>query len=169
MKISLIAAVAENGVIGRGGQLPWRLSSDLRRFKRLTLGHHLIVGRKTFESIGRPLPGRKMIVVSRDPFLALPPDVLRAATPEAALALAEAAGEEEAFVAGGGEIYRVLLPRADRLYLTEVAGDFEGDAFFPTWPRNEWRQSSCEAGSEEAAGGPAWRFVVYERDTARAD
>ncbi|HRC87900.1 MAG TPA: dihydrofolate reductase, partial [Thermoanaerobaculia bacterium] len=84
-------------------------------------------------------------------------------------ALAAAAEEDEAFVAGGGEIYQALLPRADRLYLTEVAGTFDGDAFFPPWERSEWRESSREEGSEEAAGGPTCRFVVYERTAARAD
>jgi dihydrofolate reductase len=113
MKISLIVAMSENGVIGRAGQLPWRLSSDLRRFKRLTMGHTLIMGRKTFASIGRPLPGRRSIVVSRRAEFS-PGGAERAANLEQALEMA--GGDSEVFFIGGAEIYRHALPRAERLY-----------------------------------------------------
>ncbi len=137
MRISLIVAVADNGVIGREGELPWRLPADLRRFKRLTLGHHLLVGRKTFESIGRPLPGRQMVVLSRSTDYR-PEQVAVVPSLEAALELARSAGEEELFVGGGEQIYRLALPRVERIYRTRVHAEVEGDAFFPSLQAGEW-------------------------------
>ena len=119
MIVSLIAALDEAGGIGKDGGLPWRLSADLRRFKALTMGHHLIVGRKTYVSIGRPLPGRTLIVLTRDPTFAAP-GCLLAASLEQALALAGRRGESEAFIGGGGEIFAQAMPLAGRLYLTHV-------------------------------------------------
>src|SRR5438128_8661840 len=114
MRISIIVAVAENGVIGRGGMLPWRLSDDLRRFKQLTMGHTIVMGRKTWESIGRALPGRRNVVVSRQAgYAAAGTEVVGSL--DDAIALAEAAGETELFVIGGAEIYRLAMPRAERL------------------------------------------------------
>ena len=136
MRMSLIAAMAANRVIGRDNRLPWHLSADLKRFKRLTLGHTLIMGRKTFESIGRPLPGRSTIVVTRQTGYA-PPGVQIARSVPEALALAQ--GDEEVFIAGGAELFRETLPVADRLYLTLIEKDFEGDTFFPDFDRSEWR------------------------------
>lgn len=167
MRVSLIVAADLGGVIGAGGGLPWRLPADLRRFKALTLGHHLIVGRKTFEAIGRPLPGRSMVVVSRRD--GLPPmgpvldGVQVAPSPEAALALAEAAGEGEAFVAGGGEIYRALLPRADRVYLTRVEAHFAGDTFFPDLDPTTWRLVSREDHPADEKHAVPYSFQVWER------
>src|SRR5262245_37513826 len=129
MRISLIAAMAENGVIGRGGQLPWRLEADLARFKQLTMGHTVIMGRKTWESIGRPLPGRRMIVVTRQGRYAAD-GIEVAGNLEAALEAARVAGEEEAFIIGGAEVYRQALPLADRLYMTLVLAEIEGDTKF---------------------------------------
>ncbi len=126
MKLSLIVAASERGVIGRGGGLPWRLSADLRRFKTLTMGHVLILGRKTWTSIGRPLPGRRMIVVTRGD-AELPAGVLRADSFPAALALAQKLEPEEAFVIGGAAIYEEALPHVGRIYLTRVHGDVAGD------------------------------------------
>ena len=128
MHIALIVAVSRNRVIGRGGQLPWHLPADLRRFKRLTMGHHLIMGRKTFESIGRPLPGRTSIVVTRRLDYA-PPGVLIAGSIPAALQLA--AADREVFFVGGGEVYGQALPLCHKIYLTEVAADVAGDTLFP--------------------------------------
>jgi dihydrofolate reductase len=126
MKLSLIVAASDRGVIGRAGGLPWRLSADLRRFKSLTMGHALILGRKTWDSIGRPLPGRRMIVVSRgEP--ALPDGVLRAASFEAALEQARRIEGEETFVIGGAAIYEAALALVDRIYLTRVHGNVDGD------------------------------------------
>jgi dihydrofolate reductase len=132
--LSLVAARARNGVIGRGGALPWRLSSDLKRFKALTMGKPTLMGRKTYDSIGKALPGRPAIVLTRDvrfrPADALVHTRLDAAL-AAAWALAEAEGADEVAVIGGGEIYAATLPFADRLHLTEVEADLEGDAHFP--------------------------------------
>lgn len=162
MRVSLVVAVAENGVIGRGGDLPWRLPEDLRRFKRLTMGHHLVVGRKTWESIGRPLPGRKMIVVSRGA-PELPDGVALAASVDEALEAARAAGDDEVFVAGGGEIYRLALPLADRIYLTRVEGDVEGDVCFAPLKPAEWTLVSSETLPADERHAHAHRFEVLDR------
>ncbi len=148
MQISIIAAMAENGVIGRDGQLPWHLKADLQRFKRLTMGHTIIMGRKTWESIGRPLPGRRMVVVTRQNGYQAE-GVQVAASLDDALALARLAGDEEAFIIGGAEIYRLALPLADRLYLTRVLAPVEGDTTFPEFDASHWRLVE----SEPASGG----------------
>ncbi len=139
MKVSLVAAIAENAAIGLRGNLPWRLPADQRHFKELTAGHCLLMGRKTFDSIGRrPLPGRTNIVISRDGnFLA--EGVVVARDLDAALDVARAQGEEEAFVAGGTEIYALTLPLADCLYLTRVHAKVEADSFFPPYDEREWK------------------------------
>ena len=140
MRISLIVAVAENGVIGRGGELPWRLSADLQRFKQLTMGHTIIMGRKTWESIGRPLPGRRMIVVTRQAGLSTP----RASTcvgslDEAACDSRKRPATSEAFVIGGAEIYRAG-PAAGRSAVPDArARRRRGDTFFPDVRRSDWR------------------------------
>ena len=162
MRVSLIAAMARNRVIGRDNRLPWRLPPDLRRFKELTLGHALLVGRKTFESIGRPLPGRDMIVLSRRQGYA-PEGVRVARSVQEALDLARDAGESELFVAGGSEIYRQTLPVADRLHLTRIEEDVPGDAYFPDYDETEWRLAEREA-HEPGDGIPfAWSFEVWDR------
>ena len=140
---SLIVAIAENGVIGRKDQLPWRLGSDLRRFRKLTMGHPLIMGRKTFEAIGKPLDGRDSIVVSRNnPSLALNPHVFSAASLEEALTtarkLAKARGVKEAFVIGGAELFKAALPYANRIYLTRVHGLPEGDVYWEPPLSDDW-------------------------------
>jgi dihydrofolate reductase len=135
--VSLLVAMDERRGIGVNNRLPWHLSTDLRRFKALTMGHHLIMGRKTFESIGKPLPGRTTIVVTRNPDYRLE-SCLIAASLDEALAMAEARGEEEAFVIGGAEIFAGALPLADRIYLTQVHACVETDVFFPEFDRTEW-------------------------------
>lgn len=155
MTVSLIAAVARNGVIGRAGALPWRLPEDLKRFKRLTLGHPVVMGRKTFASIGKPLPGRDSIVLSRDPAFR-PAGARVARSLEEALALA---GSGEVFVIGGEAVYREALPRADRLYLTLLDRDFEGDARFPDYDDAAFRELSRESFAEPLPHA----FVVLER------
>lgn len=142
MRVSIIVAVAENGVIGRCGRLPWRLVDDLRRFTRLTMGHTIVMGRRTWESIGRPLPGRRMVVVSRQPqYRVAAEGVEVAASLDEALRIAETAGEEEVFIVGGAELYREALSRADRLYLTLVLADVEGDTYF--FPEIDWNAWVC--------------------------
>lgn len=158
MRVSLIAAVARNGVIGRDGRLPWHLPADLKRFRRLTTGHHVIMGRRTFESIGKPLAGRTNLVLSRDP--ALRPfgvEVLRSL--EEALQLAKRRGEEEAFVIGGSEVYRRALPLADRIYLTRVGADVEGDVRFPSLDPGEWTEKTDEVHSPDREHAVPFTFA----------
>lgn len=137
MMISIIAALDQNRGIGKDNQLPWHLPADLRRFKRITLGHHLLLGRKTFQSIGKPLPGREMIVLSRDAEFQ-PEGCQVCSSLEQALLLAERAGEKELFVIGGGEIFREALPLADKLYLTVVHARTEADTHFPALTESDW-------------------------------
>lgn len=156
-------------VIGRGGQLPWRLSADLKRFKALTMGHHLIMGRKTFEAIGRPLPGRTSIVLTRQRAPALAQNigasgVLTAASLDEALRRAD--GDDEVFVGGGAEVYALALPRAERLYVTWVDADAEGDTFFPEVDWLKWRLISEETHAPDARNEHPFRFVVYDRTAA---
>jgi len=165
MKFSLIAAVAENRVIGRGNDIPWRLPEDWQRFKATTMGHHLLMGRRTWESIGRPLPGRTTVVITRGS-LDLPAEVASvasAASLDDAIELARAAGDDEAFVAGGAEIYRQSLHRADRLYLTRVHAAPEGDTFFPEWEPNDWTVVSSEPHEADERHPCAYTFELLER------
>ena len=157
-RIYLVAAVAANGVIGRQGRLPWQLPEDLRHFKRLTLGHPVIMGRKTWESLGgRALPGRDNIVVSaRQAYEA--PGAAVATSLEAALALC--LGEPVAFVIGGRRLFAEALPLAAGLVLTEIQRDFPGDARFPEYDRSKWRETQRE--THTAADGMRFDFVLYE-------
>lgn len=162
MRISLIAAMAENGVIGRGGQLPWRLKADLTRFKQLTMGHSVIMGRKTWESIGRPLPGRRMIVVTRQVGYGAE-GIEVASSLEAALEAARAAGDEEAFVIGGADIYRQALPLVDRLYMTLVLAEVEGDTKFPAVDWDLWARIDSESRDADAENEYPTLFYTFER------
>jgi dihydrofolate reductase len=160
-RIALVAAVARNGIIGIGNRLPWRLVDDMRRFRALTTGHAVVMGRRTWESIGKPLPGRQNIVVTRH---SQPPTagVEFAASLDAAIARARL--PDPVFVIGGEALYREALPRADVLYLTEIERDFAGDARFPPFDRSRWRESAREARSALDDGSPfAYYFAVYER------
>ena len=157
-RVYLVAAVSLNGVIGAQGKLPWHLPEDLRHFKNLTLGHPVIMGRRTWESLGKPLPGRENIVVSRKRGFEAPGASV-AATIEGAVALC--AGEAVAFVIGGAEIYAAALPLADGLVLTEIHQDYAGDTRFPDWDRNAWRATQKETHTSEK--GVRFDFVLYER------
>lgn len=165
-RLSLIAAVASNGVIGDGPAIPWRLSTDMKRFRSLTMGKPVIVGRKTFETFGKPLPGRMNIVVSRTPRPDTE-DVAYRGTLEAALdfAVAEAVrrGVDEVMVAGGGEVYGGLMSRADRLYITHVDAEPAGDSLFPTIDPEEWRTVEEMHIPEGPRDDHASRFVIYDR------
>ena len=162
MHFTLIAAVAENGVIGRDGQLPWRLSADLRRFRELTMGHAVIMGRRTWESIGRPLPGRRMIVISRQPgYRAAGVDVVGSF--EEARRLAEQGGGDEAFIIGGGEIYRQALAVVDRLHLTRVHAAVDGDAHFPAFDASDWRLTTAQRHAADEKNELSYSFEIYER------
>jgi dihydrofolate reductase len=166
MRVSIIVAVAHNGVIGRDGDLPWRLPADLRFFKRVTMGHHLVMGRKTWASIGRPLPGRTMVVLTRDPGLVIPGAQVVHALPEA-LALARAAGDPEAFVIGGAEVFARALLLADRLYLTRVYADVEGDVRFPELDEHAWVEVAREEHAADEQHAFAFAFCTLERRGAR--
>ncbi len=137
MIISILAALDENSGIGYQNDIPWHLPSDLARFKKLTMGHHLILGRKTYQSIGKPLSGREMIVLSRNPDFR-PPGCLRASSLPDAIDLARNRGEKEVFVVGGREIFSEALSSADRFYLTRVHTTAQADTYFPDWNSDEW-------------------------------
>lgn len=165
MRLSIIVAAAENGVIGRDNALPWHLPGDLAHFRRITMGKPIVMGRKTFESIGRPLPGRTNIVITRDPGWRRE-GVHAVGSLEQALALAEdiaaAAGAQELMVIGGAEIYAAALPLASRIYLTEVHAALEGDAFLPELDRAAWCEVSRQR-QQAAEAGHDYSFVVLER------
>lgn len=166
MKISLVWAMAQNRVIGRNNNLPWYLPEDLKYFKRITMGKPIIMGRKTFESIGKPLPGRTNIVVTRNPGFSVE-GVKTANSLDAAKALCESIavidGSDEAMVIGGAEIYTQAMPLADRLYLTEVHAEVEGDAYFPEFDRSAWQEIARE---DFEASGPnpyAYSFIILDK------
>lgn len=160
MRISLVVAMAENRVIGRDNTLPWRLPADLQHFKALTMGKPIIMGRKTYESIGRALPGRLNIVISRDRTLYVD-GVQVVHSIEAAL---QAAGEhDEVMVIGGADLYAQLLSRADRIYLTRVQAQPDGDAHFPVLEASQWRERECEAHRADERNEFDYAFVVLER------
>ena len=158
----MIAALSRNRVIGRNNSLPWHLPEDLKHFKRVTMGKPLLMGRKTFESIGRALPGRTNIVLTRQPAFAAP-GIVVVTDPQQALQLAQAETAEELMVIGGEEIYRLMLPMSSRLYLTEVDVQVEGDAYFPEFDPAQWRQLRREDFSAGNAGGNSYSFVLLER------
>jgi dihydrofolate reductase len=156
---SLIVAMDRHRVIGNEGRLPWHLPPDLQRFKTLTMGHHIIMGRRTWESIGRLLPGRVSIIITRNPQFSAPGALLARSLREA---LALASLDNEPFVIGGEQIFRAALPLARRIYLTEVLGEFSGDVWFPELPAQEWQRVHTEHhGATEVQ--PAWDFSIYER------
>ena len=176
MRISLVAAVAENGVIGRDGSLPWRLSADLRRFRELTTGHHVVMGRRTWDSIGRPLPGRMNVVLSRDPHFrpaggsglqGEAAAVRREARGEAdaghVRARGRRAGETELFVIGGAEVYALALPLADRIHLTRVAAHVDGDVRFPALDARDWTEGPPEHHGADDRNQHAFAFVTLDR------
>ncbi len=159
---SLIVAMARNRVIGVDNGLPWHLPEDLKHFKSLTMGHHIIMGRKTYESIGRPLPGRTTVIVTRDPAYRMD-GCLVAHSLDRAIELA--AGDDEAFFVGGANLYGQALPLADRLYITEIQADYPGDAHFPEFASADWSEVSRDR--HASAAGLAYDFVVYDRVTGR--
>ena len=158
--ISIIVAASMNNVIGVQGELPWRLSDDLKRFKALTMGKPIVMGRLTWESIGRPLPGRQNIVITRQAgFSAEGCDVVD--SPASALAIAGDA--EEVMIIGGGQIYDLFLPKAGRLYLTRVQTEIDGDALFPPIEESEWKLMGSESHAASEANEFAYQFLTYER------
>ena len=166
MKLSMIVATAQNRVIGRDNALPWYLPNDLKYFKQTTLGKPVIMGRKTYESIGKPLPGRTNIVITRQTDY-LPEGVKVVHSVAEARDLAESVclidGQEEAMIMGGAEIYTLALPDADRLHLTEVPADVDGDAYFPEYDKTEWQEISREDFNAEGPNPYNYSFVVYDK------
>lgn len=160
MILSIIVAAAENNVIGRDNGLVWRLSADLKRFKALTTGHTILMGRKTYESVGKALPNRRNIVISRNPdYKAVGCEVVRGV--EEALELTK--GEDEVFVTGGGTIYKELWDKADRLYLTVVHQECEGDTVIPSVDPEKWREVSREEHQADEKNEFDYTFINYER------
>ncbi|MEN9314249.1 MAG: hypothetical protein RIS35_642 [Pseudomonadota bacterium] len=165
-RVSIVVARARNGVIGRANGLPWHLPEDLRHFRATTTGHAILMGRKTFESIGRALPGRRTIVITRDPDWRFP-ECERAGSLDEAIALAARPGAnpaistDEVFVVGGAQIYAQALPIADRIVLTEIDLEVDGDAFFPALPDTGWREAS--RASMRSSAGPDFSIVDLRR------
>lgn len=162
--ISIIVATAENGVIGKNNQMLWKLSTDFKFFKKLTTGHSVIMGRKTFESIGRPLPNRTNIVISRQKDFILPDGVLKVNSLESAIEIVKNyAGNEEIFIIGGGNVYEQALKITDKIYLTEVKASIEGDAFFPALDTHEWKEISRVSHQKDEKNEYDFDFVELVR------
>jgi dihydrofolate reductase len=166
MTISLIAALSRNRVIGRNNDLPWHLPDDMKYFMQTTKGHHVIMGRKNYDSIPekfRPLPNRVNIVVTRQPALTLP-NCTVVHSLEEAVAIAREAGEQELFIIGGAAIYQLGIPLANRLYLTEIDATLSGDTYFPAFDKNDWKETSRQHHSADERHAYAFDFVIYERN-----
>ncbi|MGY3947327.1 diacylglycerol kinase [Aeromonas allosaccharophila] len=162
MKISMIAAMAHDRVIGKDNQMPWYLPADLAHFKRVTLGKPVLMGRKTFESIGRPLPGRRNLVISRNPgYQAEGIEVVGSV--EAALAQLAGSAVEELMVIGGGHLYAEMLPSADCLYLTQINLAVEGDTRFPAFDDGQWQRIDCESHPADEKNPHPYRFETWQR------
>lgn len=162
MKISMIAAMAHDRVIGKDNQMPWHLPADLAHFKRVTLGKPVLMGRKTFESIGRPLPGRRNLVISRNPdYQAEGIEVVGSV--EAALALLAGCSVEELMVIGGGHLYAEMLPSADCLYLTRIDLAVEGDTRFPAFDDGQWQRVDCESHPADEKNPHPYSFEIWQR------
>lgn len=160
--LSIIVAKAKNNIIGKGNQLIWHLPEDLKRFKQLTTGHTIIMGRKTFESLGKVLPERKHIVFSQNPDFKIHDENVQVV--HSMLEIQEyIENKEENFVIGGAMIYNLLMPYVTKMYVTEIAQDFEGDAFFPRIDTNIWREVSREKGIKDEKNALDYEYAVYER------
>jgi dihydrofolate reductase len=158
MTLAIIVAMTKDGVIGDKGKIPWHIREDLQRFKRLTMGHPIIMGRRTYESIGKPLPGRANIVLTQSPNLVAPREVLRFGSLNAALDHCRERNQDLVFVIGGSKVYEAALPLADKLFITEVLSNVPGDTSFPAYDRSAWIETAREDGAECS-------FVEYERRT----
>ncbi|MFM5048626.1 type 3 dihydrofolate reductase [Aeromonas veronii] len=162
MKISMIAAMAHDRVIGKDNQMPWHLPADLAHFKRVTLGKPVLMGRKTFESIGRPLPGRRNLVISRNPDYQVE-GIEVVGSVEAALALLAGSSVEELMVIGGGHLYAEMLPSADCLYLTRIDLAVEGDTRFPAFDDGQWQRIACESHPADEKNPHPYSFETWQR------
>jgi dihydrofolate reductase len=159
-RVSLIVAMAKNRVIGANNKIPWHLPNELKLFKSLTMGHHIVMGRKTYESIDRLLPGRTTVIVTRQPDYRVDGAIIAHSIPQA---LEACDGDDEIFVIGGAHLFRETLPIADRLYLTVVDAEPEGDTFMPELDLSAWRETSSQAFVADEKHGHAYRFSIYDR------
>src|SRR5688572_9270169 len=159
-RISLLVAMAKNRVIGANGGIPWHLPSELKLFKSLTMGHHIVMGRKTYESIGRLLPGRTTVIVTRQRDYRVPGAIVAHSVREA---LDACKGDDEIFVIGGADLFRETLPIADRLYLTVVDAEPGGDTFMPEFDMSEWQETKAESFARDEKHAHAYRFGIYDR------
>ncbi|MES1981608.1 MAG: dihydrofolate reductase [Pseudomonadota bacterium] len=162
-RLSIIVAMARNRTIGINNTLPWHIPEDLRHFKALTMGHHMIMGRKTFDSIGRPLPGRTTVLVTRNPVLKIDGCVITHTLPGA---IATCKEDDEVFIIGGAELYAQALPLVDKLYVTEIQRDVEGDAHFPEFDKTAWQEVAREKYSQETPQPLKYHFVTYLKKSA---
>ena len=162
MRVSFIVAKSENNVIGRNNDLPWRLKDDLQNFKKITLGHHILMGRKTFDSIGKPLPGRMSLVISSEP-KANSENVFWFNSVFRAIKQAERAGETELFIIGGEKIFKSALALADRIYLTEVNAHIEGDVYFPQLSMKNWKMVSEQEFKKNDNNDFDFKFKILDR------
>jgi dihydrofolate reductase len=160
-RISIIVAMARNRVIGVNNTLPWHLPADLKHFKELTMGHHIVMGRKTYESIGRPLPGRTSVVITRNVNNAVP-GVIVVNSLEAAIAAC--GNDEEIFVIGGAELYRQAIGLADRIYMTEIDADISGDAHFTDLDHKLWKEAGRDSHEPDEKNRYPYHFVIYDRN-----
>ncbi|HEX2827950.1 MAG TPA: dihydrofolate reductase [Burkholderiales bacterium] len=159
-RLSLIVAMARNRVIGANNRIPWHLPNELKLFKQLTMGHHIVMGRRTYESIGRLLPGRTTVIVTRQKDYAVPGAIVAHSIEEAIQACA---GDDEIFVIGGADLFRETLPVADRLYLTTVDAEPAGDTFMPALDMTEWKETRAEAFCKDEKHAYAYRLAVLDR------
>ena len=162
MIVSAIVATAKNNVIGKNNDIPWYLPADLKYFKKTTLNHHIIMGRKSFQSIGKPLPKRTNIVITRNPFF-IASNCIMSTSVEEALGIAQDNGETEAFIIGGGQIYELSKSYWDKLYLTEVDLEVDGDIFFPQLNQDEWKLASSEHHEPDEKNEHPYTFKIFER------
>ena len=159
-RLSLIVAMAKNRVIGADNRIPWHLPNELKLFKSLTMGHHIVMGRKTYESIGRLLPGRTTVIVTRQKDYVVPGAIVAHSVAEAITACN---GDDEIFVIGGADLFRETLPIADRLYLTTVDAEPEGDTFMPEFDSGEWKETSAQAFEKDEKHAYPYRLAVLDR------
>ena len=164
--VSVIVAMARNRVIGAGNKIPWHLPAELKLFKTITMGHHIVMGRNTWESIGRLLPGRTSVIVTRQPAYRIEGAVM-ASSIETALDACK--GDDEIFIIGGAQLYSAAMPQANRLYLTVVDADIAGDAFMPAFDPGAWHQRSAQSYTADEKNPYAYEQTVYERDLRQSD
>ncbi|WP_416695735.1 type 3 dihydrofolate reductase [Candidatus Pseudothioglobus sp. Uisw_050_01] len=162
MSLSIVVAMDENRLIGKDNKLPWHLPADLAYFKKITMGKSIVMGRKTYDSIGRPLPNRRNIVISRNSKTLITGCEVRTSIDEV-LSITE--NEDEVMIIGGASLCEQLLPQVSRLYITKIEGKFDGDIYFPEYDESDWRQVSCESHLPDASNQHAYHFLVLERQS----